>query len=658
MLDELEIVGRLYSGHPDERRAAREHLDKMGSNKAFKLLLSALGNENWRFRKAAADLLIAWEDPAEVVKSLIHLLGETSDAARRNAAVEILIKIGSTSIDLLHASLRDTDPHVQKLVVDVLGTIADRKSESPLIGLLTDNDDNVRMAAAEALSNYNTTSAANALLRILRGPDVPMRFYAMESLSKMNVALSIEDLRSSINQRVLRRAALSALGNCPSEESVKFLVEAFMDPARGNRFIAISSIGKLHKKYPDLKDKIERELSAQNNPKDIVKVLLGALDSPNTDIQNAAVRLLGLIGQPESAPHLIESARNENLQAESVEALKLIVRRSRDSLARFMPPQGDPLRELLDGILNAEASKMNAEPFSAPRFTSQIFSIQMTNSQFKELRDYLHNSYGIFFSDDLKFILEKRLARRLETLNLSEFDKYLDILKSNDNGDRELGEVINILTTNETYFFREKFQLNAFKDEILPAIHKSKSHSKDRKIKVWSAGCSSGEEAYTIAILVHESGLFEQKDIRIVGSDISGRVLQKARNGIYSSGSFREMPAEYLQNYFRKLDNGEYAVDDRIRPLVEFKQINLVNRDEVISAGSFDVVFCRNVIIYFDIEVKRKVIDYLFSALDRGGYLLLGHSESLLNISTRFDLTHLKNDMVYRKPISAEVGQL
>jgi len=653
MPDDLEIVGRLSSSFPEERRTAREHLDSMGGSRALKLLLGGLGNEKWRIRKAAADVLVAWENHRQLAEALMELLGDTSDAARRNAAVEVLTRIGEPVVEYLIPALKNEDPHVRKLIVDVLGAIADTGSERFLTEALFDEDDNVRMAVTEALSNFKSENTVNALLRIVRGPDVPMRFYAMESLAKMDTAIPIDDILPLVDQKILRRAALDALGNCPGEDSLAVLVEALSDTSRSNRYSAIRSLGKLYNLHPLLRSKMAEAVSNAGSEKELLKFFDEALSNSSGEIRSAATKILGMIPIAEAAMILIEAARDSDLQHDAVESLEKIADVSPGALSDAMPPRGDPLRELLENIVEDRKTSVKPAVSAPPSLLKHMHSVTMTDAQFMEFRDLLHDFCGIYFNDDMKFILEKRLVRRLEAIGVGNFSEYMDIIKGVKGKNGELGEAINILTTNETYFFREKFQLKAFKEEILPSIQKEKLRKKDRKLRIWSAGCSSGEEVYTIAILVEESGLFDGWDVKVLGSDISTRVLERAERGVYSSNSFRETSENYMDNYFICSSSDDCRVVDRLKRLVDFRKVNLVNSDEVFSTGAFDLIFCRNVIIYFDIEAKRRVIDYLLAVLNPGGYLLLGHSESLLNISTKFDLVHLKSDMVYRKPVLA-----
>lgn len=275
--------------------------------------------------------------------------------------------------------------------------------------------------------------------------------------------------------------------------------------------------------------------------------------------------------------------------------------------------------------------------------------IQMTEEEFRLVRDLIYNHCGLFFDNDSKYLLEKRLARRLPLHQLKGYRDYYHLLRYDRKKDQELSDIMDVLTTNETYFFREAFQLKAFTDEILPELKTIKESRGERTLRIWSAGCSSGEEPYTIAMLLLDIGMFNGWRIEIIGTDICHRVLQQARKGVYSRSSFRTTDESYIQSYFQEQD-GNYRVNDEVKGLVTISHLNLFDQNRLALLGKMDVIFCRNVIIYFDQVAKKKVVDSFYRSLCDAGFLLLGHSESLMNISTAFNLRHLKNDMVYQKP--------
>ncbi len=268
---------------------------------------------------------------------------------------------------------------------------------------------------------------------------------------------------------------------------------------------------------------------------------------------------------------------------------------------------------------------------------------------FRLLRDFINEHAGLHFDDDDINIFDRRLAPRVLALELGGFHEYYKYLRFNLRGTSELDEAIDLLTTNETYFFRQEYQLRAFRDEILPRL--ADQNLRKKRLSVWSAGCSTGEEAYTIAMLVQESGLFAGWDVRIIGSDISRRSVASARRGVYQRPSFRTTSEVRQRNFFHVAEDGVHVVD-QMKKLCHFGRLNLLDGGNAAIVGVMDVVFCRNVLIYFDARSRRRVIDNLYDRLVPGGYLLLGHSESLLNVSTAFELVHLKEDLVYRRPMA------
>lgn len=283
--------------------------------------------------------------------------------------------------------------------------------------------------------------------------------------------------------------------------------------------------------------------------------------------------------------------------------------------------------------------------FSAP-------DIAMSEDEFRLLRDLVYEHCGLHFSEDSKYLLEKRLGKRLRHHGLDSFKDYYYLLRYNPDRDQELTEVIDALTTNETYFFREEFQLKTFIRDILPEIRQQKEKEGDRRLRIWSAGCSSGEEPYTIAMLLLDVPFLHDWKIDIIGTDISQKVLHLARKGIYGQASFRSTSPADRRRFFTETE-GKFRISDRVKNLVTISHLNLFDPLRVALLGKMDIVFCRNVIIYFDLAAKKRVIDTFYQRLKPGGFLLLGHSESLMNISNVFQLRHFTHDMVYQRPPSA-----
>jgi len=270
---------------------------------------------------------------------------------------------------------------------------------------------------------------------------------------------------------------------------------------------------------------------------------------------------------------------------------------------------------------------------------------RLTDVEFRMLGELLRAHCGLHFGPESRYVLEKRLGRRLQELDLGSFTAYHYRLR-HDSSAEELARLVDELVTNETYFFRERNQLRALFEEILPELRQRRPGA---PLALWSAGCSSGEEPYSLVMLAREAGLEPGRDLRVYASDISRPMLQKARRGLYREASFRSTEDALRERYFQEKD-GVWRISDEIKKHVDFIHLNLMDRSKIALLGSMDVVLCRNVIIYFGMETKRKVIATFDEKLRPGGYLLLGHSESLINISSAFELRHLKHDLVYRKP--------
>ncbi|MEA2416987.1 MAG: chemotaxis protein methyltransferase CheR [Thermoanaerobaculia bacterium] len=272
--------------------------------------------------------------------------------------------------------------------------------------------------------------------------------------------------------------------------------------------------------------------------------------------------------------------------------------------------------------------------------------LDLPDDVFRLMRDQIYKRTGMWFADTSKYLLQKRLSPRARELNFESFQKYFYFLQYDPRAEAEFDQIYDLVTTNETYFFREPAQLAAFAEEIVPEILSRKTI---KKIRIWSAGCSSGEEPYSIAMLLNEAGYYDRGTFEIFASDINQQVLAKARRGHYRESAFRATDGPLRDKYFTRNEDGSWHIHDDIRNRVSFGRLNLYDEPRVSLLGHLDVIFCRNVIIYFDDQSKKVVVSNFYNRLTDTGYLLLGHSESLISLSTQFKLRHLKNDMVYQK---------
>jgi chemotaxis protein methyltransferase CheR len=266
---------------------------------------------------------------------------------------------------------------------------------------------------------------------------------------------------------------------------------------------------------------------------------------------------------------------------------------------------------------------------------------------FRLLRETFHAHAGLWFGDDQRYLVEHRLAPRLVLHRLDTYGEYHRFLRYDPRGPDELRDAAEVLTTNESYFYREPEQLQAFERALLPRLASEQAGA--RKLRILSAGCATGEEAYTAAALVLRSGQFGGWDFEVVGVDLSRRSLVAAHAAVYGEQAFRSPEGLALRPWFEPVE-GRWRAGEQLRRHVRFSTANLLDAAQVKALGSFDVVFCRNVLFYFETSARQRVLGHLHGALREGGWLLLGHAESLVHLSADFELAHLDRDVVYRRP--------
>lgn len=272
-----------------------------------------------------------------------------------------------------------------------------------------------------------------------------------------------------------------------------------------------------------------------------------------------------------------------------------------------------------------------------------VNSIKINDQEFVELKDIIYKNSGIMFAENKKYLLENRLSKRLTDLNFTTFKDYIYYLKYDIKKRQELDTLINLVTINETYFLRERGQLDYLVSTIVPDLIKSGK----RSIKILSAPCSTGEEPYSIVTLLNNAGLFDKASIDIVATDINSEVVALARKGEYRQASFRGVPADFMKNF--DMQGQSYFIKDDIKKHVRFTTGNITSSTFSTLIGKVDVIFCRNVLIYFDIEGKQKTIKNFYNMLTDPGYLCLGHSETLNKISEDFTMKNAGTCIIYMK---------
>jgi len=272
----------------------------------------------------------------------------------------------------------------------------------------------------------------------------------------------------------------------------------------------------------------------------------------------------------------------------------------------------------------------------------------ISDLDFEKFREFFYRKTGIQFEASKRYFVDKRLMERIELTECTSFRQYFTKLRFEASGE-ELQQLTNLMTVNETYFFREEYQFRCLVESILPELT---SRKRDRSpIRIWAIPSSSGEEPYSIALYLLEywSGI-NNWDIEIISSDIDTRILAQARAGLYSDRSVQHLPEKLLRKYFRKTEKG-YQLDGTLRDAVEFTRVNLSERGDTRAYRGFDVIFCRNLLIYFDDVSRKAAAETFFDAMKPGSYICLGHSESMSRFSSLFKVRKFPEAIVYQRPL-------
>ncbi|MGA1874054.1 MAG: CheR family methyltransferase [bacterium] len=287
----------------------------------------------------------------------------------------------------------------------------------------------------------------------------------------------------------------------------------------------------------------------------------------------------------------------------------------------------------------------------APRRRQATLEDSPDNSILIKIRDFIYQQSGLYFSEKNLDSLQKKLICRLESLNLNSINEYYHYLLDDSSRTSELKPLFDSLINSQTSFFRYASQLKALQEQILPALMRSKIQNEEQVLKILSCGCSTGEEPYTLAILMLETlgQIIDRWKVEITGIDISHAALDAAGQGIYNHYSLRNTPETIMNRYFDPLGPDSYRLRDRVREMVHFAYLNLNDEVHMRTLSPVDVIFCRNVLIYFSEDSKRAVINQFYNIINPGGYLFVGPSESLFGLSRSFKLLLFPGALVYKK---------
>jgi chemotaxis protein methyltransferase CheR len=273
----------------------------------------------------------------------------------------------------------------------------------------------------------------------------------------------------------------------------------------------------------------------------------------------------------------------------------------------------------------------------------------ISDAEFLKFRDFFYRKTGIHFEDNKRYFVDKRLLERVEATGAEDFRSYFIALRFESSG-TELQQLVNAMTVNETYFFREAYQFDCMVGGLLDEVARRKRPG--GRIRVWSVPSSTGEEPYSIAIyLLERWALIDQYEVEILSSDIDTEVLAQAEQGIYSARSVSQLPRPVLDKYFSRTPSGDWAISRELVSAVEFSRVNLMDPAQTRRFRDIDLIFCRNLLIYFDDLSRRVAAEAMYDALSPGGFVCLGHSESMSRITSLFEVRRFPEAMVYQKPL-------
>jgi chemotaxis protein methyltransferase CheR len=271
-----------------------------------------------------------------------------------------------------------------------------------------------------------------------------------------------------------------------------------------------------------------------------------------------------------------------------------------------------------------------------------VSNFAISAEDFRLLRDIIRERFGIYYDDQKQFLLLSRLQTRLSKRSLTNYADYVKFLRFGAERESEFRDLASVLSNNETYFFRERAQVKALCGNILTELQ-----GFSPRVRVWSAACSSGEEPYSLAMSLLETGRIAESNISIRATDISPRVLEMCERGYYRALSFRATEPAMVQRYFTVSGDG-FIIADRIKRLVQFASLNLMDERKIAAFGPVDAIFCRNVLIYFDKPTQKRVVESFARALRAGGYLFLGHAESLFALTDLYEPVVQPESIAYR----------
>ncbi len=700
-------VDQLCSKVADKSPVRKLFIDTLGTifeagsiqTTSLEVLINSLYDQDENVQMAAAEAL-GKTGKREAKRALEKHLGR-GGLLVTVAGLDSLWKIGKRVNPEPVLKLTSLESAAQPSVIRVMGLTGDPSFVEPLVAALKNPISGIRRAALIACKTAHNLLDGQGRAKMMR---------LICNMKRKEASLLVRELKNRNPE--IRRGAATVLSWRRDKSLIKPLLAATLDNETGAGAmdalcymaqVIIPELGNLTRKENpknriSLYEFIARLPGAgKGDIEAMQKAALKDIRSPDEELALSALKVLAKLGDESCIAPIINEMTKKNtdfcLKQEGARTLGIIGSRHRSATIMAVSEKRESLDPLLWRMITnrmktdtktpplrsaqnsdeQETSEYKAQEYArnttdkktiaetcAFRETSSMASRNESTEkhspisieQFHLIRDLIVEFCGFYLGDENLNRIWRKLQPRLQELQMESFEDYYQYLRFNKNRLDEITKITDLIVNNETYFYRENYQLEALSLEILPDI-KSRGKPKDQ-LSIWSAGCSTGEEPLTLAILVKECGLFDDWDVRIFGSDISQRAINKARRGLYSASSFRlsdkKQEAYIKRTYFKKRKH-VYEIKKDIKNMVSYNRSNLLDKALLSPLRNLDVIMCRNVFIYFPEKIRRKVAELFYQKLKPGGYLLLGHSENLLNTSTAFQCIRLSNDLAYRKPL-------
>lgn len=590
-------------------------------------IYEAIGDDDPALRREALRLLQRVEQTDELLAVLEMALCDVESLPRRCAAMQALANAGERALPLLTRLSGDPRASVRRLVVDVLALAKLLHAPAILAQLARDPQSAVRAAALEALSRSGAARAPAILLAALDDVDAhpTVLLAALLGLHHIGVVPAASQLKPHLDNPMTAPGALRLLGQAGE---VQTLLTSLVTSTGSRQKAAVLGLNDaLALRPPPL---------SLSEPA-VLSVLRRLVLDADVKVACAALLCCAHAGVVDVLAHAAARDDRAHLASVAHRAVTILAPLTSNLASRLRmlaaddAPGAGLLGELADAVERSRGLAVPSRHAVAP----------LDEATFARLAAFLEAKAGLLFSADARTRVEARLLPRAEHCRCADMAQYLDVISADTHeGALELARALELVTVHETYFYREAGQLNSFAAEIAPGLSR-------RPLMVWSAGCSTGEEAYTLSMVLHEAAIHDHE---VIGTDLAPGAISFAREARYAPRSFRgEIAADVRKRWF-EYNGDRIRIADALRPTVRFLQLNLLDEAATAALPQFDVIFCRNVLIYLTLRARRLVLNMFFQKLSRSGALLLGHSESLLNTDTPFVVRATNKGIGYFKP--------